>query len=110
MNIQELETAEIIRLITELNAELKSRAKAEKKQLIAEIQEKAEGLNIPVLALLEEANKLAKRRTSLVKPKYCNPDNEAERWTGRGRQPKWVVSQLEKGKTLEDMLIQEESN
>src|SRR4051794_12275797 len=29
-----------------------------------------------------------------VAPKYRNPDNPAETWTGRGRQPRWVQAAL----------------
>lgn len=40
-----------------------------------------------------------------VAPKYKNPANIFETWTGRGKQPKWVVAALAEGKTLEQMLI-----
>ena len=105
MNIQELETEEITRLIAELNAELKARAKAEKVKLVEEIREKAEALNIPVEELLQEASKPKKRKIGTIKPKYQNPENKSETWTGRGHKPKWMTALLEKGKKLEDMLI-----
>ena len=38
-----------------------------------------------------------------VAPKYRNPANKQETWTGRGRQPKWVVALLKAGKKLEDV-------
>jgi DNA-binding protein H-NS len=40
-----------------------------------------------------------------VLPKYQNPKNPAERWSGRGKQPHWVRSQLRAGKKLEHFLI-----
>lgn len=40
-----------------------------------------------------------------VSPKYVNPDDAEQTWTGRGRKPKWVESQINHGKTLEDLLI-----
>jgi DNA-binding protein H-NS len=40
-----------------------------------------------------------------VAPKYRNPDNKNETWTGRGRQPRWVAAKLKAGKKLEDMKI-----
>jgi DNA-binding protein H-NS len=40
-----------------------------------------------------------------VAPKYRNPDNKNDTWTGRGRQPKWVVAKLKAGKKLDDMKI-----
>jgi len=40
-----------------------------------------------------------------VLPKYQNPKNPAEKWSGRGRQPHWVKAQLESGKKLDRFLI-----
>jgi DNA-binding protein H-NS len=40
-----------------------------------------------------------------VLPKYQNPANPAERWSGRGKQPRWVRAQLKAGKRLEHFLI-----
>ena len=35
-------------------------------------------------------------------PKYRNPENADETWSGRGRQPKWVQAALAGGETLAD--------
>jgi len=105
MNPQELKTEEIARLIAELNAELNSRAKAEKVKLVDEIREKAEALNIPLADLLQEVSKPKKRKIGMITPKYRNPDNPDETWSGRGHKPKWMLSQLKKGKSLDDLLI-----
>jgi DNA-binding protein H-NS len=40
-----------------------------------------------------------------VFPKYQNPKNNAETWSGRGKQPHWVQAQLRAGKKLEHFLI-----
>jgi len=40
-----------------------------------------------------------------VLPKYQNPKNTAEKWSGRGKQPHWVRAQLRAGKKLEHFLI-----
>jgi len=40
-----------------------------------------------------------------VAPKYQNPDNKNQKWTGRGRQPHWVQDQLKKGRSLADIAI-----
>ena len=44
-----------------------------------------------------------------VPPKYKNPKNPTEIWSGRGRQPLWVREQLEAGKKLDQLLIAEGS-
>ena len=40
-----------------------------------------------------------------VHPKYKNPDNPVEVWSGRGRQPRWVREQLKTGRRLDQFLI-----
>ena len=40
-----------------------------------------------------------------VAPKYRNPENPAETWTGRGRKPKWVGAKIAAGTTLESLKI-----
>jgi DNA-binding protein H-NS len=44
-------------------------------------------------------------RRQEVSAKYENPDNPSDKWSGRGRQPKWVQMAIAHGRTLEDMAI-----
>ena len=45
------------------------------------------------------------RKLGKVPPKYRNPANKTETWTGRGKQPRWLAAQVAKGKKVEDFLI-----
>jgi DNA-binding protein H-NS len=47
----------------------------------------------------------ARRPYPPVHPKYKNPINPAEVWSGRGKQPRWVRDQLRTGKRLDQFLI-----
>ena len=40
-----------------------------------------------------------------VRPKYRNPNRPSETWTGRGKQPRWLVAQLKSGKRIDDFRI-----
>ena len=40
-----------------------------------------------------------------VLPKFRNPENPDEVWSGRGRQPKWVQAALTEGQSLDDFVI-----
>lgn len=48
----------------------------------------------------------AKRPYPQVFPKFRNPEQPAETWSGRGKQPRWLTAQLRSGKKLNDFLIQ----
>jgi DNA-binding protein H-NS len=45
------------------------------------------------------------RKLGKVPPKYRNPANPEETWTGRGKQPRWMAALVKKGKKPEDFLI-----
>ncbi|MFC6841317.1 H-NS family nucleoid-associated regulatory protein [Xanthomonas theicola] len=45
------------------------------------------------------------RKLGKVAPKYHNPANAAQTWTGRGKQPRWLAEQVSKGRKVEDFLI-----
>jgi DNA-binding protein H-NS len=40
-----------------------------------------------------------------VVPKYRNPNEPSETWSGRGKQPRWLVAALKSGKRIGDFQI-----
>jgi DNA-binding protein H-NS len=46
-----------------------------------------------------------RRKYPKVLPKYCNPSEPGETWSGRGKQPRWLAAALQSGQKLEDFLI-----
>jgi DNA-binding protein H-NS len=49
--------------------------------------------------------KPARRPYPAVLPKYQNQKNQSETWSGRGKQPRWLIAELESGKRIEDFRI-----
>jgi DNA-binding protein H-NS len=50
------------------------------------------------------ANGLARRKYPRVLPKYRNPQT-SETWSGRGKQPRWLVAAIKTGRKMEDFEI-----
>lgn len=102
VNLSKLSKAELDALEHELAIAKKARAENE-------IQSVREEVN----ALLEKRGysfgdvfgKGTGRKTGPVKPKYRNPKNPAETWTGRGRRPRWLEAELKKNKSIKSFLI-----
>ena len=46
----------------------------------------------------------------VVSPKYRNPDNPKDTWSGRGRAPRWMEERLKSGAKREDFLISAEAS
>ncbi len=46
-----------------------------------------------------------RRSTGKVPPKYFNPANPTDTWSGRGKRPRWFNEALKSGKKEQDLLI-----
>ena len=96
LEFEQLTIDELWALHEEISEVLAARLAAEKRLL----EERLDQLNT-------QANTSQRRRPyPPVRPKFRNPDNPAETWAGRGRQPRWVAEQLRSGKRMEDLQIQ----
>jgi len=82
----------------QITALLSSKILKEKAQLEKRLSE----LRLQTVATLDVP---AKRPYPPVLPKFRNPDQPSETWAGRGKQPRWLVAALKKGKHLEDFKI-----
>ena len=66
----------------------------------------AENAGLSIEQILEfGASKRKKNVRKAVEPCDSNKAKAHETWTGRGKQPRWLVAELEKGAKLEDFLI-----
>jgi DNA-binding protein H-NS len=57
------------------------------------------------LAQLNGQSDKQRRPYPKVLQKYQNPERPSETWSGRGKQPHWVGTQLSKGKKVGDLLV-----
>jgi DNA-binding protein H-NS len=73
-----------------------------KRAAVQELEEAARKMGFS-LADLTGVSVTKKRKPAA--PKYANPANPSDTWTGRGRKPRWVVAALGAGKSLDDIAI-----
>jgi DNA-binding protein H-NS len=76
----------------------------------ARLDERLRQLNLDGVPNHVEKMSRARRPYPQVFPKYRNPAEPSETWTGRGKQPRWLTAQLKSGKQLEDFRIQASSD
>ena len=103
LNLNKMSIARLNKLISDAQAAL-----AQKQEVAEKVRKLAHdnGLDISDLMAADKPKKTkAKKPRVKVSPKYKNPANGSETWTGRGRQPRWVVDALAGGKSLDDLLI-----
>lgn len=105
MDLSTLSLVELQNLQQQIPAELKRREEAEKQAFLNEMRELATRRGLSLDDVLGKSSKKSSRAGGTVKAKYRHPGNAGLQWTGRGRQPLWVVELLNQGKTLNDLLI-----
>ena len=105
-DISDLSVDELKRLQEEAEALIASKNDQAIDDAYNQILAVAESVGFTVEQLLEYGEQKRKKTTrKAVEPRYRNKNNSDETWTGRGKQPRWLVAELEKGAKLEDFLI-----
>lgn len=110
-NFNDMPTHELEAYSELVNAELAERSKREEK--LTRVRAKMTALANAEGLELEEILGVAPKRVqknigtgAKVPAKYQHPKDFSLQWTGRGRQPKWLVEYLASGrKTLNSLLI-----
>lgn len=96
--------AELKGLQHDIEREIKSRQQQDLQNAREQILAIAQSTGLSIDELLTLNGKKSKGSTGQkVRAQYQNPDDSSRTWTGRGRQPKWVVDALASGKTLDDL-------
>ncbi len=103
VDLKKLSLPELIILQKELPDAIKKARKTEKKILRKKIAELAAESGFDLDELI--GKKRTQKKRGKVKPKYVNPDNADQTWTGRGRMPLWVQDHLNSGGEKDDLLI-----
>lgn len=103
VNVDKLSLKELMELDLKVQKAMTVAKERERAELKAKIEKMVAEKGFAINELFGGGRGGPKGRT--VAPKYANPDNASETWTGRGRMPKWLVAKLDKGDSLEKFLI-----
>jgi DNA-binding protein H-NS len=108
LNLDAMSIDEMWQLHEEISRVLSVRLTSEKRELekrLAQLRlEKDMRHSVSVDAPLRDASR-ERRKYPRVFPKYRNPDEPSETWSGRGKQPRWLATALKTGHTIEEFVI-----
>lgn len=110
MNLHGLNTLslhELHELISNAQQVLKEKKREAQQGVIAQFKALAEDIGVTV-TILDEGQKMDRRsrsKGSTVAPKYRNPDNHDQTWTGRGTKPRWLKALVDEGSQMEEFMI-----
>jgi len=61
------------------------------------------------LARLTGTQQKIRRPYPHVHPKYFNPENPSQKWSGRGLKPRWFAAQIEAGRSVGELALHDHS-
>ena len=95
LDLSGYDLAELKGLHFDIEQEIKRRTRAEHEAARERIHALAADAGIPLDALVGKG----------AAPRYRNPADSGQTWTGRGRQPRWIAEALASGRSLDEFKI-----
>ena len=97
--------------LNDLITKAQSRQQELRKEKVAKLRDKiqalikAEGFTFEDVFGHGRGGKTGRRAGGTVAPKYRNPANPEQTWSGRGKRPRWFNDALKAGKKEKDLAI-----
>ena len=110
MNLAKMQFEDLWQLYEELAKVLTDKITAEKDELedrLAKLNpaEIVRDVRTSPPLSLSSKERPSRRQYPKVLPKYHNPLAPTQKWSGRGKKPRWVIAALEAGQILDDLKI-----
>lgn len=108
MDIKQLNRTQLTKLKDQIDQQILAIEEADKQKAIEAVTKKAKEFGFNLEDLIPELRPGKKTRNTAKKagpPKYANPDDPTQTWSGKGRRPEWFRKALERGTEPEAMEI-----
>ncbi len=108
LNLESMSIDEMWQLHERIIQILSNKLTSEKRELEKRLAKLRQDKNMPrPVSQDQQAKERVKKRRKYprVFPRYRNPDNHAETWSGRGKQPRWLAAALTRGRAIEEFKI-----
>jgi DNA-binding protein H-NS len=104
INLDKMSRKELEALRADVDEAIVQRRKTEKQDALAAAQKAAAEFGFSLDELTGKKGVRGGKAPS-AEPKYMNPSNPTQTWTGKGRQPNWFKAAVEAGTPAEQMEI-----
>src|ERR671914_1443567 len=114
INITNIPTLKLKALFKDIETELKHRDVTDKREALERMRDIAAEYGLSLSEVINKEGRLdtkkpkSKNADQASLPKYINPDNPDQTWSGRGQKPKWLKEALKEGLTLEELAANSE--
>ncbi|MEC7119835.1 MAG: H-NS histone family protein [Pseudomonadota bacterium] len=107
-DLSKMSVEDLQKLAEEASNMIGTRRQQDLKDGYAQAEKIASDLGVTLDELIEAGRSKSTRKTGSrkpVEPRYRNPADTAQTWTGRGKQPRWLAAAIAAGAKIEDFLI-----
>lgn len=101
-DLEKMSLEELKKLRKRVDKAIESFEDRKKAEAVKKLEEMARDFGFSLHEIVDAA---PTRKRKAAEPKYANPQDPSQTWTGRGRKPRWMVAALERGVSLEKMTI-----
>ena len=103
-HLEKLDLAQLKALAKDVKNAIATAEREQLKKARAAAEEAVKKFGLSLTHVVGGSGK-TQRNGASSRPKYMNPDDPEQTWSGRGRQPAWYKSALEKGVKPDDMEV-----
>ena len=112
-DLKSMTLKELKKLRSDVDKAIETVSERERKAALAAAEKavKAHGFTLAEIAVdakpakPKPKRKAANKPKTVATPKYANPDDTSQTWSGKGRQPEWFKAALASGKDPDQLLI-----
>ena len=105
LNLDDMNMEDLKRLRADVDEAISTSEDRRRAAALAAAQEVARQHGLELSDLMKGSK--SKKAATSIAPKYMNPADNSQTWTGRGRKPRWVEEALAAGGSIDDFLISE---
>ena len=105
IDLSALSRTELLDLKKNLDKAIKNAEQRERREALIAAEKAAAEFGFSLSELSPDAKSRTAGKPTKTAPKYRNPDNHDQTWSGRGRKPQWVHDALSRGVDITEMEI-----
>lgn len=102
MELNNLSLKELKDLQTRVNKAVATYEDRRKREAVAQLEANARDLGFSLSELVDSSTQ---KKRSAAAPRFANPANPEDTWSGRGRKPRWFIEAVDAGKEPADLEI-----
>ena len=103
MNLEKMSRKELLELRDKIEGAIKNAEVRERQEALQAAEKAAADFGFSLSELTSGQQRTTKK--TKAKPKYRNPANPEQTWSGRGRKPQWIHDALKSGADVSDLEI-----